>query len=161
MADLFIQQFENVSKGATKYITLDSLQVGLPYQVLGFRLLDGQYGRCLIADLPDGFGVILVKRIADVVKSEEHLNQLNSKKYLMIFKGRHHEYRKMAIIEFKTMEQLEQEAALENFGIPIATYTLVPKATQTDFSLEVNEQTGGEDKKKPLIKFKKEKKPNM
>ena len=157
MADHFYQQFENVSKGATKYITLDSLQIGLPYQVINFRLHEGQYGRCLIADLPNGYWVVLPKRIADVVKSEEHLTQLNSKNYWMIFKGRQTEYRKMAIIEFKTMEQMEQEQALENFGIPLVNYTVVSNATQTDTSLEMSEPTN-EGKKNNIAKVKKEKK---
>ena len=101
----FIQLFEDISKGLSKYTTLDSLQVDVPYEVVGFRPHESPYGRCIIAVLVDGFWLVLPKRIGDTVKTEEHLNIINSQKYWMIFKGRHPQYRRMALLEFKTMDK--------------------------------------------------------
>lgn len=115
----FLQQFNDVSKGVSKYITLDVLQIGIPYEITRFRLHDSMYGRCLIVDLAAGFWLVLPKRIGDLVSTEEQVNLLNSKKYWLVFKGRHEQYRKMAVIEFKTMEQylMEQVEATEDMPL--------------------------------------------
>lgn len=119
----FLQLFENVSKGTSKYITLDSLQVAVPYEVVNFRLYDSPYGRCLIADLAGGFWLVLPRRIGDTVKTEEQVKILNSKKYWMIFKGRHQQYRKMAIIEFKTLEQFMEDQAVD-LNMPMVNFSV-------------------------------------
>lgn len=114
----FLQQFEDVSKGISKYITLDSLQIGTPYEIVRFRLHDSVYGRCLIVDLAVGFWLVLPKRIGDLVGNEEQVGILNSQHFWMIFKGRHEHYRKMAIIEFKTMEQFMEEQVDLDIDLP-------------------------------------------
>ena len=52
---------------------------------------------------------------------------------------------------------MEQEQALENFGIAIVNYTVVSNSTQTDTSLEITEPTS-EGKKNNIAKVTKEKK---
>lgn len=102
----FLEEFQNVSKGVSKYIKLDVLQVGVPYQVKQFRTQDSPYGKCLIADLVTGFWLFLPKRIANLVNTDEQLELINGKGYWLIFNGRDEQYRNMALVEFKTMEQI-------------------------------------------------------
>lgn len=120
----FLQKFDDASKGVSKYITLDVLEIGIPYEISRFRLLDSVYGRCLIVDLAVGFWLVLPKRIGDLVTTEEQVQLLNSQHYWMIFKGRHEQYRKMAIIEFKTMEQLMTETADLISDMPLVNFAL-------------------------------------
>ena len=105
----FLQEFSDVSKGVSKYITLDVLQLGIPYEIARFRLHESAYGRCLVVDLAVGFWLVLPKRIGDLVSTEERLGWLNLQHFWLIFKGRHEKYRKMAIVEFKTTEQFMLE----------------------------------------------------
>lgn len=167
--DKFVQLFEDVSKGVSKYITLDVLQIGIPYEVVNFRLYDSTYGRCLIVDLADGCWLILPKRIGDTMKTEEQTKILNSKKYWMVFKGRHEQYRKMAVIEFKTMEQFLQEQAPVDPGMPVLDFTYIANdlmqdaATQTEATQVANTGTQTEPIKtgvapKVTIKVKKDRK---
>lgn len=126
----FLQQFDDVSKGVSKYITLDTLQVGIPYEVKRFRLHDSVFGRCLVADLAVGFWLVLPKRIGDLVDTEEKLQWLNSKNYWMVFKGRNERLRNMPIIEFKTMEQYLLEQAEEAMvDMPLLQFTVDESGT--------------------------------
>ena len=105
----FLQEFSDVGKGVSKYITLDVLQLGDPYEIARFRLHESAYGRCLVVDLAIGFWFVLPKRIGDLVSTGERLECLNSQHFWLIFKGRHEKYRKMALVEFKTVEQFMME----------------------------------------------------
>ena len=102
----FLKEFNDASKGISKYISIDSLVVGVPYEILRFRLHESIYGQCLIADLTIGSWLVLPKRIGKLVTSEEQVQLLNSKGYWLVFNGRNEAYQKMAIIEFKTFEEI-------------------------------------------------------
>ena len=114
----FLQQFADAGNGVSKYISLDALQLGIPYEITQFRILESTYGRCLAVDLAVGFWLVLPKRIGDLVTTDEKLNWLNSQNYWLIFKGRHEKYRKMAMIEFKTMDQFLMEQATAALDLP-------------------------------------------
>lgn len=159
----FLQLFEDISKGVSKYITLDALQIGTPYEVIQFRLHDSAYGRCLIVDLVDGFWLVLPKRIGDMVKTNEQLSLLNSKKYKMTFKGRHEQYRKMAIIEFTNGEQMLKDQV--NYGTqPIPNFEIgidgiiQSLANQIEAEIPSNETVTVAAAPKMTIKIKKDKK---
>ena len=120
----FLQQFYDVSKGVSKYITLDVLQLGVPYEITRFRFHESSYGRCLVVDLANGFWLVLPKRIGDLASTEERLEWLNTQRFCMIFKGRQEKYRKMAIIEFKTMEQFLLDQATAAIDIPMINFEI-------------------------------------
>ena len=87
-----LQEFSDVGKGVSKYITLDVLQLGVPYEIVRFRLHESAYGRCLVVDLAIGFWLVLPKRIGDLVSTDERLEWLNSQHFWLVFKGRHEKY---------------------------------------------------------------------
>lgn len=116
--DKFLQQFDAVSKGASKYINLTTLEIGVPYEITKFRFHESIYGRCLVVDLAIGCWLVLPKRIGDVVTTEQQLELLNAQNYWMIYRGQHSNYTRMAIIEFKTLQQFVDEQIEATIDMP-------------------------------------------
>jgi hypothetical protein len=131
----FLKNFESIAMGSSKYITLDSLVIGTAYEVVNFRLKESTYGRCLVADLADGFWLVLPKRIGNAVETPEQVEQLNSKKYWMVFKGRNAQYRNMAIIEFKTYEQVILDQITSQIVLPPP---LMADVNETESNMNMN-----------------------
>ena len=120
----FLQEFYDVSSGVSKYITLDLLEIGVPYEISQFRFYDKTFGHSLVVDLAVGFWLFLPKRIGNLATTEEQLKWLNSQNYWMIFKGRNEKYRNMALIEFKTLEQFLLDQATAAIELPTANLDL-------------------------------------
>lgn len=159
----FFQYFGDVSKGVSKYINLESLLVGLPYEVKRFRFFDGKFGRCLVVDLLDGFGVILPKRISDTVKTQQELDWLNSKQYSMTFCGRNTALKNMAIIEFNEIKSLEEKPVQQDQEVQVSNYLEQMSdidAVLSQIETAVEEKAASDASKAPkvTIKVKKERK---
>lgn len=120
----FLQQFDAVSKGVSKYINLTSLEIGVPYEITKFRFHESIYGRCLVVDLAIGCWLVLPKRIGDLVTTEQQLEFLNTQNYWMTYRGQHLNYTRMAIIEFKTLQQFVDEQVEATIDMPHISFHL-------------------------------------
>lgn len=83
----FAKKIESIGLSSTKFIKLSELELNAEAKVTGFKILNSQFGRQLVAITDTNSFIILPNRMCDVVQTEEHLEILNKTFGGVVFLG--------------------------------------------------------------------------